>query len=155
MYQRILVPLDGSQTAARGLREAIDLAFALDARLLLLHVIESFPSLEERSGVASYDDMLGELREYGEALLIKAAQATAEEAVPADAFLREARDMQVFETIVNEARALACDLIVMGTHGRRGLSRLTMGSDAEMVVRTSPVPVLLVRNTEEQIKAEP
>jgi len=52
----------------------------------------------------------------------------------------------VAETILDEARLSNCDLIVMGTHGRRGLSRLTLGSDAELVVRSSHLPVLLVRD---------
>jgi len=50
--------------------------------------------------------------------------------------------------VVGEAEKAGCDLIVMGTHGRRGLSRLTLGSDAELVVRHAPVPVLLVRHSE-------
>jgi nucleotide-binding universal stress UspA family protein len=53
---------------------------------------------------------------------------------------------RVADVVVEEAAKSGCDLIVMGTHGRRGFSRLALGSDADLVVRSSPVPVLLVRN---------
>jgi nucleotide-binding universal stress UspA family protein len=77
--------------------------------------------------------------------LAKANDATAEHGVPAETRLRGVMRATVADAIVDEAQKLGCDLIVMGTHGRRGISRLAMGSDAELVVRSSWVPVLLVR----------
>ncbi|NDZ18444.1 hypothetical protein C7T35_07685 [Variovorax sp. WS11] len=64
--------------------------------------------------------------------------------------LREVTQGRIANVVVDEARSSGCDLIVMGTHGRRGFSRLALGSDADLVVRQSPVPVLLVRDDPEQ-----
>ena len=62
--------------------------------------------------------------------------------------MRETLDNRAASAIVAAARDAGCDLIVMGTHGRRGASHLVLGSDAEAVLKTSPVPVLLVRTPE-------
>ena len=145
MYHRILVPLDGSATAERGLREAIGLAAEQKARVSLLHVADNFPMLVEMSSVTSYQEMLNELRRYGEDVLAKAKRAAADAGVQADTLLREVTQGRVADVIIDEARKTGCGLIVMGTHGRRGFSRLTLGSEAERVVRSSTVPVLLVR----------
>jgi nucleotide-binding universal stress UspA family protein len=145
MYHRIMVPLDGSATAERGLREAIGLAVEHKARLYLLHVVDDFPTLLEISSVASYQEMLNGLRQYGEGVLAKARRAAEDAGVQAESLLREVRHQRIAEVIVEEARKASCDLIVTGTHGRRGFSRLTMGSEAELLVRISPLPVLLVR----------
>jgi nucleotide-binding universal stress UspA family protein len=145
MYHRILVPLDGSATAERGLREAIGLAAEQKARLSLLHVADNFPMLMEMSSVTSYQEMLNELRRYGEDVLAKAKRAAAEAGVQADTLLREVTQGRIADVIIDEAKKTGCGLIVMGTHGRRGFSRLTLGSEAERVVRSSTVPVLLVR----------
>jgi nucleotide-binding universal stress UspA family protein len=68
--------------------------------------------------------------------------------VHCETVLREVTGKRVAEVIVDQTKVHACDLILMGTHGRRGFSRLAMGSDAEQVARSSPVPVLLVRAEE-------
>jgi nucleotide-binding universal stress UspA family protein len=68
--------------------------------------------------------------------------------VPAEVHLRDVRSGRVAEVIVDEVVKLKCDLVVIGTHGRRGFNRLVVGSDAEAVMRASPVPVLLVRAPE-------
>ena len=145
MYRRILVPLDGSATAERGLREALGLAAGQDTKVYLLHVADNFPMLMEMSSVASYEDMLNRLRQYGEDLLAKARRAADDAGVQADTSLCEVTQKRIAEVIVEEAKKASCDLIVMGTHGRRGFSHLALGSEAERVVRISPVPVLLVR----------
>jgi nucleotide-binding universal stress UspA family protein len=150
MYQRILVPLDGSATAERGLREAIALASALKARLCLLHVLDDFPMRVEMSSTIGYDETLGRMRQYGQDLLARAKQAAAEAGVPADILMREIMQFRIADAIIDEARKADCDLIVMGTHGRRGFHRLAMGSEAELVVRMSPLPVLLVRQEEKK-----
>ena len=80
--------------------------------------------------------------------LANAKTAAAGAGIEADSTLREVTQGRVADVIVDEARSASCDLIVMGTHGRRGFSRAAMGSDAEQVVCTSPVPVLLVRQEE-------
>jgi nucleotide-binding universal stress UspA family protein len=148
MYQRILVPLDGSATAERGLREGIGLAADQKAKLTLLYVVGDFPMLAEMSSAASFEEMLTSLRKYGADALATAQRAATEAGVQADTLLREIAQQRIADVILDEAKKASCDLIVMGTHGRRGFSRLTMGSEAEMVVRNSPVPILLVRQDE-------
>ena len=145
MYHRVLVPLDGSPTAEAGLRHAIGLASALKAKLVLLHVTDDFALMVEMSSVVSYESMRDELRQYGQRALDKAQQAAADAGVMCETFVREVVQARVSEIINDEAVKHRCDLVVMGTHGRRGFSRLTMGSNAEAVMRSSTVPVLLVR----------
>jgi nucleotide-binding universal stress UspA family protein len=145
MYQRILVPLDGSATADRGLREAIALATGQreKARLAFLYIVDDFSMLVEMSAVGSYQEVLDGLRRYGQEVLEKAKTAAKGAGIEADSALCEVLQGRIADVIVKEARSASCDLIVMGTHGRRGFNRVAMGSDAEQVVRNSPVPVLL------------
>ncbi|MDB5849731.1 MAG: universal stress protein UspA [Rhodoferax sp.] len=146
MYPKILVPLDGSETAERGLREALQLASEQKSTLVLLHVIDDFPMLAEMASVSAYEETLDHLRSAGHRLMAL-GQAKAEEAgVKVQIRFCEITRERVGQAIVDEARISGCDLIVMGTHGRRGFNRVMMGSDAEFVVRASSVPVLLVRS---------
>ncbi|MBO9651412.1 MAG: universal stress protein [Variovorax sp.] len=148
MYHRILVPVDGSKTSALGLQEAIRLAAEQQekASLHLLHVVDDFPMLVELANVVAYNNALHTLREYGEKLLSDSQALAAKADVKAEVALREVTGGRAASIVLAEAKATGCDLIVMGTHGRRGFSRLTLGSDAELVARGSPVPVLLVRH---------
>jgi len=145
MYQRILVPVDGSPTAERGLREAIGLAAGQNTRLLFLHIVDDYTMLIEMSSAAGYDEMIRGLRQYGLDVLAKAKRAAEAASVHCETLLREVTGKRISDVIVDQSHQHGCDLIVMGTHGRRGFSRLTLGSSAEGVVRTSTVPVLLVR----------
>lgn len=145
LYAHILVPVDGSPTADRGLQEAIRLASGLGSKLRLLHVIDDFPMLAELSTISSFEAGLQRMRQYGESVLAKALSQAAAAHVEAEVVLREVTQGRVADIVIEEAAKTACDLIVMGTHGRRGFSRLALGSDAERVVRGSAVPVLLVR----------
>jgi len=154
MYQRILVPLDGSATSDCGVREAVGLARGQKAVLYFLHVVDDFSMLVEMTSVRSYEEMLKGLRHYGLEVLAKAKHVADEVGVHGESLLREVTNERVADVIVNQAKQHSCDLIVMGTHGRRGFSRIAMGSEAEQVARTSPVPVLLVRQPGEVVDAE-
>ena len=145
MYHRILVPLDGSPTAQRGLTEAIELAKGHDARLHLLHVIDDYPLMMDMVTVLSYQDWQQTLRQQGEQLLNDAQRRADEAGVTADTTVRHVVQERVADVITQEAANASCDLIVMGTHGRRGFNRLMLGSNAELVARCSPTPVLLVK----------
>jgi len=144
-YRRILVPLDGSATAERGLREAIALAARTGARLRLLHVIDAHPLFVGAGSAPGADDPMQGLRVHATGLLGKAQIQAAAAGVAADPAVRELTSERIGDVITDEARAADCDLIVMGTHGRRGFSRIALGSAAESVARSSPVPVLLMR----------
>ena len=150
MFRRILVPIDGSPPSSRGLDEAIALAKDQAARLCLLHVVDEpmmMPAFEGSMYLpADYrDDFIKSMREEGEKLLAEAEATVRRRHVKADAILLETLGHRVADLVVRQAKKWRADVIVLGTHGRRGLSRVLMGSDAEMIVRESPVPVLLVR----------
>ncbi|MBI4206582.1 MAG: universal stress protein [Betaproteobacteria bacterium] len=145
MYQRILVPIDGSPTSDRGLKEAVRLAKEQRARLCLIHVIDQSVMPTLPSSGLYVRTVLEAMRRSGEIVLQHAMNAVKAEGVDADSRMVENFMGRVAEAIVDEAGKWRADLIVMGTHGRRGVSHLFLGSDAEMVVRMSDVPVLLVR----------
>ena len=143
-YKRILVPVDGSATAAKGMQAAIKLARENRGKLLLLHVVEEYSAFIAPEVGASLGPILDSLRLGGKRTLARIAQSVGKSGVKPQAVLVENFGGRVADTIVRQARRLRADLIVMGTHGRRGVNRALLGSDAELVVRYSPVPVLLV-----------
>ena len=143
MYDRILVPVDGSSTSSRGLDEAIELAKLTGASLRLVHVVDP---LGFTTGFETYTgDLIGLLREGGAKILEDARARVAARGIAVTTFLCETFGTRVCDLVVEQAREWKADLIVIGSHGRRGMSRLFLGSDAELVVRLAPVPVLLVR----------
>jgi nucleotide-binding universal stress UspA family protein len=148
MYRRILVPIDGSATAQRGLQEAIALARDLRSTLVALYVCEPYPLLLDTTVVQAWQSFNAEQRAQGTRVLDKARAAAQEAGVACEAQLDESAPARASVGIVAAARTHRCELIVMGTHGRRGFDRAVMGSDAEQAVRTSDVPVLLVRSPE-------
>lgn len=145
MYKRILVPVDGSASSKRGLQEALRLARNQKARLVLLHVVEEQFVTQAAEAMVFSEKLFEAMRAGGRKVLARAEALARKGGVKALAVLREAVTVPVADMVVREARRQRADLIVIGTHGRRGLTRAVMGSDAEDVVRASPVPVLLVR----------
>lgn len=146
MYPHILVPVDGSPTSGQALCEAAGLAKLAGSRVRLLHIVDPLTHSNgfERPEVYSRD-VLPAAVSGGEKLLHDAKLALAQMGVEAETTLLQSLDAPVAELVVEQARQWPADLIVLGTHGRRGIDRALMGSDAEQVARTSPVPVLLVR----------
>ncbi|MFO7304337.1 MAG: universal stress protein [Gammaproteobacteria bacterium] len=148
MYKQILVAVDGSSASKRGLEEAIRLAQVTGGKLLLVHVVSELLS-PDLAASAYYDQVLEAVREGGKKILEKAAAVVQQAGVPYEQKLVTGLGERPADLIVAEAKASGADLIALGTHGRRGLKRLALGSDAELVVRLSPVPVLLVREQPE------
>jgi nucleotide-binding universal stress UspA family protein len=148
MYQTILAPIDGSPTSSGALQEAAKLARLCGARLHLLHVVDPITHMTgfERPEVF-VRDILPSLLAGGERVLAqgRADAASAAPGVAVETELREGTGQRTWEIILERAAACAADLIVLGTHGRRGIDRALMGSDAEQVVRHATLPVLLVR----------
>jgi nucleotide-binding universal stress UspA family protein len=146
MFNRILVPIDGSSTSALGLAQAIELARALKTppHLLLMHVVE--PPLPVTEAGFGYEmvELTRALSEQGQALLDRAKAQCSEAGLSVETDRCDAVG-RVADMVAKRARDRSCDLIVMGTHGRRGVNRWVMGSDAEIVARHCPVPVMLVR----------
>jgi nucleotide-binding universal stress UspA family protein len=151
MFRRILVPIDGSPTSNLGLREAIKIAKDQSATLCLLHVVDEMIVTQAFDGTmyvtpAYIDEFLAALRQEGKKTLAKAEKEVKKHAIKCQAMLCETVGHAVADVIIEQAKKCRADLIVLGTHGRRGITRLVMGSDAEGVVRATRVPVLLVRH---------
>lgn len=147
MYKRILVPIDGSRTSMFGFDEAVSLAKQQDAELCVLHVLDNRVLMHGVGiGPAGIERLVESLRSGGKQLLARAEAKAGKHQVPARTVLVENNVRNVADVILKQARKWRADLIVIGTHGRRGVSRLVMGSDAEGVVREATVPVLLVRS---------
>ena len=145
MYQRILVPIDGSATAERALQEAIKLG-AGKAQLRLVYVIEQiYPLDTEGYAFIDYVALQEAVRQTGKRTLAQAAETVRRSGITAETALLDVPGERVASVIDGEALAWKADLIVIGTHGRSGLGRLLLGSVAEGVVRGASVPVLLVR----------
>ena len=148
MYQHILVPIDGSPTSQRAREEALDLArqSSKGCLLELLYVIEIilFPDSEI---YFNYAELQKTMRAGGEKILAQAEKKVRQAGVAVQTRLLEADGERIANVIVEEARRWSADLIVIGTHGRSGFSRVLFGSVAEGVVRTAPTPVLLIRGT--------
>ena len=147
MYKRILVPVDGSETSLLGLQHAILLAKDQKAALRVLHVVHDFLVAGGHGAAVYTSELRKDLRERGEEILKDAAGIARQQGVEVETKLVETPAGSVGAMIAEHAEGWPADLIVLGTHGRRGIRRLVMGSDAEYVVRTTPVPVLLVRGT--------
>ena len=145
MFKRILVPIDGSGPSRVGLERAIALARNQQARLRLMHVVDENGVVQGMEPNMNVGDLLDSLVADGRNILAAAAATVKKHGVKADTVLYEVLIGRVADRIVREAAKWHADVIVMGTHGRRGIGRLVMGSDAENVLRQSPVPVLLVR----------
>jgi nucleotide-binding universal stress UspA family protein len=145
MYKRILVPTDGSATANAGLREACKLAKEQGSQLRVLHVVDEILAVSPELYAGAYDLIIDNLRKAGASILSHAKSLAQEQGLIVEARLEEAMGRPAGDIVVNAAKEWPADLIICGTHGRRGWRRIVMGSDAEYIVRHSPVPILLIR----------
>lgn len=147
MYAKILVPVDGSPTSALGLAEAIKLGKLTGACLKLVHVIDLLSiAMAPEAGGAITAELIDELTKGGEKILADAQAQVAAAGLAVETELVDNFAMRVCDVVIDQAKAWGAELIVIGTHGRRGVGRMLMGSDAELVVRQATVPVLLVRS---------
>ena len=151
MYSKILVAVDGTATSLRGLGEAIKVARSTGAQLLLVHVVNELIVSSDYVPSVYYEQVLVALRTAGAKLLEQAAAVVHRADLSCEQQLIETVGRRVADEIVKSSQAWGADLIVMGTHGRRGLKRLALGSDAELVLRMASVPVLLVRDQPEAL----
>jgi nucleotide-binding universal stress UspA family protein len=153
MYKKILVPIDGSPTAANGLDEAIKVAQLTGASLRLIHVIEliNFTTCIEPVGIYA-SEAIAVMTKAGAEILERGKFHAAAKGIGAETALLDNLSLRVSEQVIEQAKVWNADLIVIGTHGRRGVGRLMLGSDAEEIIRRAPVPVLLVRAPEAEAK---
>jgi nucleotide-binding universal stress UspA family protein len=150
MYRTLLVPVDGSPAASAGLAEAIRIAAQTGARLHLMNIVDdmAFASAAGASdeSAAAADDLRTVVRERGEQVL-RLAQADAEaQGVIASTALVRSGDERLVALVARQAEECGADLVVLGTHGGRGLSRLLMTNPSEHLLNIVAVPVMLVRS---------
>ncbi|WP_227245479.1 universal stress protein [Paraburkholderia caribensis] len=144
MYTRILVAVDGSNTSRRAFDSALNLASKLGATLRAFYAVENTPMYFDAPG---YDPSIlrNRLVEQGKELTAELSAAMRAQGVSGDIAVGEASSLDDVPTLVLRAAAdFNAHLIIMGTHGRRGVQRLILGSVAERCVRQSTLPVLLI-----------
>ena len=150
MYKHILMAVDGSDTSNRALEEAINLARDQQATLRLVHVVDdaAVSLMMKTPDGPPYliSDYQKALHEGGRQLLSTCAARVREAGLEPETKMRtiETLDQHIYDAVAEEAKQWPADLIVIGTHGRRGFSRLMLGSVAEGLARVATLPVLLV-----------
>ena len=159
MFQTILVAIDGTRQSNRALAAAIGLARNQNASVHILHVIDEhvMDLMLDPTGVGvavPVEGLKEGLAKSGRKIIADAERAARKDLSDVRAEMVSSRGRTVADVIVRYAKRVHPDLIVLGTHGRRGVSRLLMGSDAEAVLREATVPVLLVRSADVKRKSK-
>jgi nucleotide-binding universal stress UspA family protein len=148
MYQRIFVAVDGSDTSNLALEQALQLAKDQRARVRIVHALDPAPYTSV-AGMRPFDagELIESMRQDSKRLLATALDAAKAAGVNAETALIDGEwtSERAAQRLARAAKSWEADLIVVGTHGRRGFDRLMMGSVAEAIMRIADVPVLLVR----------
>jgi len=150
MFKRILVPVDGSATSTKALITALQMAREAGGCVRLLHSVDEFQAL---SGFEYSADVMKIVRENAGRVLVDAMAIAKASSVQVDQQLVDEPDTRLGHTVSEAARIWEADLVVVGTHGRRGIGRVLMGSGAEQITREASVPVLVIRSDEPEPKA--
>ena len=149
MYQRILVPVDGSETANKALVAALQLARESGGRVRLIHVLEELAYLTGYEQYGAYSgDLITAMQDTATKILDDALAIAQSAGVPADSLLCDKLGDRLAEAVADAARQWNADLVVVGTHGRRGIGRMLLGSGTEQILRLALVPVLVIRSGE-------
>jgi nucleotide-binding universal stress UspA family protein len=147
MYQRILVPTDGSPLSKKAVKSAIEQAAFNGAELIALYVVPRYPISYFEGGISVPDAEVARTEkqwaEKGQAVVDAVVTAAAAEGVKARGVL--ARSDLVAESVISAAKKHKCDLIVMASHGRKGIKRILLGSETQHVLTHSKLPVLVLR----------
>jgi nucleotide-binding universal stress UspA family protein len=144
MFKRILIPTDGSDVTAKAVATAVGLAKSLGAKLYTLSVKEPFPysAISEMQPTPPQ-----EFFDAQERIAAKRVQAVTDacKAAGVDCEAHTVEALHPWEAVIDHAKNQQCDLVVMASHGRRGVSALLLGSETQKVLTHSTVPVLVVR----------
>ncbi|MGN5753352.1 universal stress protein [Acinetobacter calcoaceticus] len=144
LYQHILVPIDGSETSIIAMKEAIKLGKALNSKITVVQVMALDPFIADAYvKTGQTNELIERTRTYLLDILEQAKQQFSNEGITVETKLLEG--FVVHEEIIQAARDLNADLIVMGSHGRTGVRKLVLGSVAQKVLGESHIPVLIVR----------
>ena len=150
MFKRILVPVDGSHTSTLGLQQAVKMAWEQDARLRVISIIDDLAIAQNFDANFDTGFLFEELKAAGRRAITNATALLQRHKIKAETALFETTGKRVADVIVRDAAKWKADVIVMGTHGRRGINRLMLGSDAETVLRHAHCPVLMVRSPDKK-----
>jgi nucleotide-binding universal stress UspA family protein len=146
-FRHLLVPTDGSEISGRAVEQAVGLAAALGARVRFLHVQNNYPvslvGVGELVEASTIEALVEAASKRAESILQEATAVAAKAGVHAEQVVL--MSPMPHRAILEEAGASGCDLIVMGSHGRRGLEGLLIGSETQRVLLGSQCPVLVVR----------
>lgn len=145
MFKHLLLPTDGSALSEAAVRRGLQLAREQDARITAIHVLPQFHVFSYHTAMLgeSREEFIAECSRQAGRYLAAVEHAANEEDVPC-ATLMETSD-HPYEAIVQAAERAGCDLIVMASHGRRGLKGLVLGSETQKVLTHSKLPVLVLR----------
>jgi nucleotide-binding universal stress UspA family protein len=147
MYKRILVPTDGSTLSRKAVKTAVELAASVGAEVVALNVVPRYPTSYFEGGITVSDSEVARVEkqwaEQGQALADEVEKAAEKAGVIAKAVT--VRSDLVAEAIMAAAKKNKCDLIVMASHGRRGIKRLLLGSETQHVLTHGTIPVLVLR----------
>jgi len=148
VFRRILVPVDGSDTSNKALAVALELARDSGGRVCLLHAVDELAYV---TGFEYSGDVVKMAQDAAGKVLEQAVTAARSAGIECDSKLIDFPGQRLGETVAEEARKWEADLIVVGTHGRRGLGRVIMGSGAEQIIRVAPTPVLTIRGEDKPV----
>ncbi len=147
MYKKILVTTDGSPLSKKAVRGAIGLAASLDAQLVALHVVPRYPVNYFEGALSLSVEDIGRTEkkwaEEGQAMVDAVVEQARSANVSAKGVV--AQSDRVAESVIAAAKKHKCDLLVMASHGRKGIKRVLMGSETQHVLTHSHVPVLVLR----------
>ena len=147
MYQRILVPTDGSTLSKKAVKSAIEQASVMGAELVALYVVPRYPLSYFEGGIAVSDSEVARTEKQwadkGQAVVDEVQKAARASGVEAKGVL--ARSDLIAESVISAAKKYKCDLIVMASHGRKGIKRVLLGSETQHVLTHSKLPVLVLR----------
>ena len=144
MFKRILVPTDGSELSGKAIAAAVDLAGTLKATVIGMTTLEpySYSNLSEYRP-ETLDDYEARMDQAGAERLGRIADAAAKAGVPVETV--SVKSFSPYEAIIDTAKEKNCDLIVMASHGRRGLNAVLLGSETQKVLTHSSIPVMVYR----------
>jgi len=145
MYHHILIPIDGSELAEQAVTNGLSLAKSLGAKVTVIIVEESnwlaVSSLAEHGALEELDKYTEQIKNYAASALNRAADAAKQAGVPCDTI--QVKEAQPSQAIIATAADRGCDLIVMASHGRSGLSAVVLGSVTNKVLTHTKIPVLV------------
>lgn len=146
MYQNLLIPTDGSELSQKAVESGLSLAALCNASVVVLKVVPRYPHDYFEGGLTEQVDIEKQENRWSDAAQLVLNKIKAEGAIKGvNVITAVVKSDMVAESIIAAAKRHECDLIVMASHGRRGIKRLLLGSETQHVLTDSHIPVLVLR----------